>query len=91
MTAAHGGALQRIENKAIPRMAAPMTNTEIQNTLRNVRFNAFSACSGVQLLRILARTLATLTPTRFPQADRALAISHGLERPFQFPRAREPA
>jgi hypothetical protein len=67
MTAAHGGALQRIENTAIPRMTAPMTNTEIQNTLRNVRFNAFSACSGVQLLRILARTLATLTHTRFPQ------------------------
>jgi hypothetical protein len=43
-----------------------MINTEIQNTLRNVRFNAFSACSGVQLLRIPARTLATLTLTPGP-------------------------
>lgn len=77
ITATHGGALQRIENRAIPRRTAPMINTEIQNTLRNVRFNAFSACSGVQLLRILARTLApfTLTPTSRPVARCATSPS----------------
>jgi hypothetical protein len=76
-TAAHGGPLHRIENRATPRRTAAMTNTEIQNTLHNVRFNAFSARSGVQLLRILARTLATLTlPPRAGRAMRDPAVSH---------------
>jgi hypothetical protein len=64
ITAAHGGALQRIENRVMPRRRAPMTNTETQKTLRNVRFNACSSCSCVQLLRIPALPTAALTILR---------------------------
>lgn len=40
-----------------------MTNTEIQNTLRNARF-ASSVCPGHQLLHVPARTPATLSLAR---------------------------
>jgi hypothetical protein len=86
ITAAHGGARQRIENRAIPRRTAPMTNTEIQNTLRNVRINPSPACFGGELLRILARTLSTLTPTCLPQPSRGARPRPSVrddERPLQ--------
>jgi hypothetical protein len=88
ITETHGGALQKIENREIPRRAAPMTNTETQNTLRKVRLNACRSCSGVQLLRIPALPVAALAILDRPPRCAAITVRLGSDRSHIFKQAK---